>query len=75
MKTNVSILLREFPKIRRAAFAGEEVVVVTRDGNLRITAEPPSGESILGSCGGKIRFHDDLLDEPTLPENEWNPSL
>jgi hypothetical protein len=49
--------------------------VVTRDGNLRITAEPPSGESILGSCGGKIRFHDDLLDEPTLPENEWNPSL
>ena len=75
MKTNVSTLLRDFPKIRRAAFAGEEVVVVTRDGNLRITAEPPSGESILGSRGGKIRFQDDLLDEPTLPESEWKPSL
>jgi hypothetical protein len=75
MKTNVSTLLREFPKIRRAALSGEEVVVVTREGNLRITAEPPSGGSILGSRAGRIRFQDDELDKPTLPEPEWNPSL
>jgi hypothetical protein len=75
VKTNVSTLLREFPKIRRAALSGEEVVVVTREGNLRITAEPPSGESILGSRTGRIRFQDDELDKPTLPEPEWNPSL
>jgi len=75
MRTNVSTLLREFPKVRRAAMAGEEVIVVTREGNLRITAEPPSGESILGSCRGGIRFLDDRLDEPTLPESEWNPGL
>lgn len=75
MKTNVSTLLREFPKVRKAALAGEEVIIVTREGNLRLTAEPRSGESILGSRKGLIRFADDRLDEPTLPESEWNPSL
>jgi hypothetical protein len=75
MKTNVSTLLREFPKVRNAALAGEEVIIVTREGNLRLTAEPRSGESILGSRKGLIRFADDLLDQPTLPESEWNPSL
>ena len=75
MKTNVSTLLREFPKVRQAAMAGEEVIIVTREGNLRLTAEPRSGESILGSRKGLIRFSDDRLDEPTLPEGEWNPSL
>jgi hypothetical protein len=75
MKTNVSTLLREFPKVRQAALAGEEVIIVTREGNLRLTAEPRSGESILGARKGLIRFSDDRLDEPTLPESEWNPSL
>ena len=75
MKTNVSTLLREFPKVRQAAMAGEEVIIVTREGNLRLTAEPRSGETILGSRKGLIRFADDQLDEPTLPESEWNPSL
>ena len=75
MKTNVSTLLREFPRVRQAALAGEEVIIVTRDGNLRLTAEPRSGESILGSRKNRIRFADERLDEPTLPEGEWNPSL
>ena len=75
MKTNVSTLLREFPKVRQAALAGEEVIIVTREGNLRLTAEPVSGESILGSRKGLIHFADDRLDEPTMPESEWNPSL
>ena len=75
MKTNVSTLLRDFPKVRRAAMAGEEVIIVTREGNLRLTAEARSGESILGCRKGLIQFADDRLDEPTLPESEWNPSL
>ncbi len=75
MKTNVSTLLREFPKVRQAALAGEEVIIVTREGDLRLTAVNHSGESILGSRQDKIHFADDRLDEPTLPENEWNPSL
>lgn len=75
MKTNVSTLLREFPKVRQAAMAGEEVIIVTREGNLRLTAEPRSGESILGSRKGLIRFADERLDEPTLPESEWKSGL
>lgn len=75
MKTNVSTLLREFPKVRQAALAGEEVIIVTREGNLLLTAEPVSGEAILGSRKGLIHFADDRLDEPTLSESEWNPSL
>ena len=75
MKTNVSTLLREFPKVRQAALAGEEVIIVTREGNLRLTAEPLSGDSILGARKGLIHFADDRLDEPTLPESEWKPGL
>jgi hypothetical protein len=75
MKINVSTLLGEFPKVRNAALAGEEIIIVTRGGNLRLTAEPRSGELILGSRKGLLRFTDDLLDQPTLPEGEWNPSL
>jgi hypothetical protein len=75
MKTNVSTLLREFPKVRQAALAGEEVIIVTREGDLRLTAVTCSGESILGSRKDRIRFLYDQLDRPTLPENQWNPSL
>jgi hypothetical protein len=75
MKTNVSTLLREFPKVRQAALAGEEVIIVTREGDLRLTAVTCSGESILGSRKDRVRFADDQLDRPTLPEKEWNPSL
>lgn len=75
MKTNVSTLLREFPKVRQAALAGEEVIISTREGDLRLTAVASTGESILGSRKERIRFADDRLDESTLPENEWKPSL
>jgi hypothetical protein len=73
MKTTVSTLLREFPKVRQAAMAGEEVIIVTREGNLRLTTEPRSGVSILGSRKDRIHFSDDRLDEPTLAESEWKP--
>jgi hypothetical protein len=75
MRTNVSTLLREFPRVRQAAMAGEEVIIVTREGNLRLTAEPVSGSSIIGSRKGLIHFSGEAIDEPTLPENEWKPSL
>lgn len=75
MRTNVTTLLRDFPKVRKAAFAGEEVIIVTRDGNLRLSAVPASGESILGSLKGEITFADDDLDQPTTSESDWKPSL
>lgn len=33
MKTTVSTLLREFPKVRRAALSGETVIIKTREGD------------------------------------------
>lgn len=75
MKTNVSTLLREFPKIRRAALAGDEVIVVTREGNLKITAESAQNTSILGISQGDVVFLDDDLDKPTTSQNEWEQNL
>lgn len=54
--------------------AGEEVIIVTREGNLRLTAENKAGTSILGCMKGRFTTADDL-DEPTTTEADWNPSL
>ncbi len=75
MKTNVSTLLREFPKIRRAALAGEDVIVVTREGNLRLTADKPEGGSILGCMKGSFGHVADDIVGPTTTDDEWHPSL
>ena len=40
MHINVSGLLRNFARVRRAALAGETVVIATRDGNLVLAAQP-----------------------------------
>ncbi len=74
MKTNVSTLLREFPKVRRAALAGEEVIIVTREGNLRLTAEGKTGASIIGCMKGMF-ITSDNIDQPTTSETDWKPSL
>ena len=74
VKTNVSTLLREFPKIRRAAMAGETVIVQTREGNLRITADRSEETTLLGSLRGKVKLLDDL-STPTSTMEEWKASL
>lgn len=75
MITNVSTLLREFPKVRRAALAGEDVIIQTREGDLRLTADKPSGARIIGSMKEEILFSDDRIDRPTTTPDDWNPSL
>ncbi|TVR55626.1 MAG: hypothetical protein EA426_14820 [Spirochaetaceae bacterium] len=75
MKTNVSGLLRDFPRIRRAALAGEEVLVETREGNLLIVAETPPSASLYGSMKDEIESSADDLDSPTLPSSEWGAAL
>jgi hypothetical protein len=75
MKTNVSTLLPEFPKVRRAAMAGEEVIIVTREGNLRLTAVDPCGTSVLGALKDMVVFSADDIDQPTTTDDEWRPSL
>ena len=75
MIANVSTLLREFPKIRRAALSGETVIIQTREGDLQITARQQEPKPILGALQGMVRFSPDDLDIPTLEPDEWDLSL
>lgn len=74
MRTNVSTLLREFPKVRRAVMAGETVIVETREGNLRITADRSEESPLLGCLRGQVAVQGDIV-EPTTTAAEWKPSL
>jgi len=71
METNTSTLLREFPKIRRAALSGQTVIVHTREGDLKITAAPSAPGGIFGSMKGGLLRSDDDLDLPTTEPEEW----
>jgi hypothetical protein len=75
MKTNVSGLLRDFPRIRRAALSGEKVLVETREGNLLIVAENPPTRQLYGCMRDEIVMSADSIDEPTMPTTEWGASL
>lgn len=75
MQTNVSELLRNFPKIRRAAFAGERVIIQTREGNLILTAEKPAGQSLFGSLGSTIDSKRMTEGDSGADETDWKPSL
>ena len=75
MQTNVSGLLRNFAEVRRAALAGETVVIATREGNLLLTAERQVRNSLYGALKDIIIRSDDDLDKPTLPDGAWRPDL
>jgi len=75
METNVSTLLREFPKVRRAAMAGETVIIKTREGNLRLVADRPSTGSIVGCMKNAVVHSSDDIDRPTSPIDEWDSDL
>lgn len=75
MKTTVTTLLRDFPKVRRAALSGERVIIRCREGDLLLTAAPPPAESLIGSLKGTLRACRDDLDTPTSAATDWNPSL
>ena len=72
MKTNVTTLLRDFPKVRRAAMAGEVVIIQTREGNLRLTSERKQSGVLLDCLREKLQSAPDI-DTPTSPEREWFP--
>lgn len=55
--------------------AGEEVIIVTREGNLRLTAVDSCGTSILGALKDMVVFSADDIDQPTTTDDEWRPSL
>ena len=60
MHINVSGLLRNFARVRRAALAGETVVISTRDGNLVLAAQPEGGDPPCGAASrGTVRSNAD----------------
>lgn len=75
METTVSTLLREFPKVRRAALAGEIVIIKTREGNLRLSKDNSSVRPVLGCMKGQLLWSDDAIDLPTSSDEEWSGSL
>jgi hypothetical protein len=75
MQINVSGLLREFPKAKRAALAGERVHIKTREGNLILMAEKPAGNALFGTLAGKIRTTDLQPETSGADESEWDTSL
>jgi hypothetical protein len=75
MRTNVSELLRNFPKVRRAALAGERVIIQTREGNLVLTAERPAASTLFGSMAGAIDSGSLTPEQSGADEADWDPSL
>jgi hypothetical protein len=73
MEATVTELLREFPRIRRAAFSGETVIIKSREGNLRLTLDTPAGAGLMGCMQGLLIHSDDSIDRPTTEEAEWSP--
>ncbi len=75
IKTNVSTLLREFPRVRRAALSGERVVIETQEGNLVLTAEAAENKPHYASMKTRIVSTADDLDAQTLPDDGWDSSF
>ncbi|MFZ4775288.1 MAG: hypothetical protein ACOYM3_08005 [Terrimicrobiaceae bacterium] len=72
MQTNVSTLLRDFPRVRRAAMRGERVIIKTREGNLVLEAEKPKVNQLLGKWKGRVRVAKGVdLTTPTTSDSEW----
>lgn len=75
METTVTELLRSFPRIRRAALAGERVIIRTREGNLVLTAEKPAGDGLFGSLSTTVRTHGLEAEDSGAPDEDWTPGL
>ena len=75
MRANVSELLRNFPAIRRAAMAGERVVIETREGNLVLMAEASERRSLFGALGSSIDSNGLTETHSGASEEDWKDSL
>ena len=75
METTVTELLREFPRVRRAALAGETVIIKSREGDLRLSLEAPATGSMIGCMKGLLLGTDDDIDHPTTDAGNWDSKL
>ncbi len=75
METNVTTLLREFPKVKKAALAGERVLIRTREGDLELKVVKKGISDSYGSLRGQIDTQNWDPNEPTLAQESWMPKL
>ena len=75
MESTVTELLREFPRVRRAVFAGETVIIKSREGNMRLTLDTPEPASLIGCMKGLLTATDDDIDRPTSDNLSWDSHL
>jgi len=75
METNVSGLLRDFPQVKRAALAGERVRIHTREGDLILTADRPSGNALFGCLKGQLHDRGMDPDQSGIESDAWEAGL
>lgn len=75
MEATITELLREFPRVRRAVFAGETVIIKSREGSMRLTLETPSPVSLIGCMKGLLRATENDIDRPTSDNRSWESHL
>jgi hypothetical protein len=55
--------------------AGEEVIIITREGNLRFTVVDLPSATMIGCMKDLVIFSADDIAQPTTTDEEWRPSL
>ena len=75
MEATVTELLREFPRLRRAALAGEKVIIRSREGDLQLMRDTAKPAFLIGAMQGQIVHSADDIDQPTTTEADWGGSL
>ena len=72
MKATVTQLLREFPRIRRAAMRGDRVVIETRSGNLVLIREVVEDEPIFGCLKSMATDNGLAAHEHVFAATDWD---
>ena len=74
MQVNMLDAKNQLSKLVKAAVSGEEVIIETREGNLRLVADTPSGSTILGCMKAQLLRIDDDVVSLTTTADEWDPA-
>ena len=75
MEATVTELLREFPRLRRAALAGEKIIIKSREGDLQLMRETSQPASLVGAMRGQLVSSADDIDQPATKAKDWAASL
>lgn len=75
VEATVTELLREFPRLRRAALAGEKIVIRSREGDLQLMRDTSQPASLVGAMRGQLASSADDIDQPATKASDWAASL